>query len=113
MKATVQKFKITEEQEILYGKLLKASAIAMGQQPKLPQLNTYQAQNATFVSTRQQAYDIIKEHGSLTSIELQKIMGFKSNEVARNLIHKLIRSDRVKKLPNPHRNRYISYAVIE
>ena len=113
MKATVQKFKITEEQEILYGKLLKASAIAMGQKPKLPALNAYQAQNARFISNRQKAYDLIKENGSLTSLELQKIMKLKSNEVSRNLIHKLIRSNKVKKLPNPSRNRYISYAVIE
>jgi len=113
MKATVQKFKITEEQEILYGKLMKASAISMGQRPKLPEMNTYQAQRARFAKTKEKAYNIIKEHGSITSLQLQELMDFNSNEVSRNLIHKLIRDNRVKKLPNINRNRYISYAVVE
>ena len=113
MKATKQKFKISEETEILYGKLMKASAIAMGQQPKLPEMNQYYAQKARFAKTKEQAYNIIKEHGSVTSLKLQEIMGFNSNEVARNLIHKLIRDNKVKRLPNPSRNRYISYTIIK
>ena len=43
MKATQQQFKISVEQEILYGKLLKESAIAMGQVGRLPEFKVYQA----------------------------------------------------------------------
>ena len=111
MKATVQKFKITEEQEILYGKLLKASAIAMGQQPKLPQLNAYQAQNKRFEGRRKEAYDIIKEFGPLTVFELQNFMDFKSIEGAKNIIHKLTKQNRIKRLPNLNKNRYVLYKV--
>jgi len=111
MKATVQKFKITEEQEILYGKLLKASAIAMGQQPKLPQLNVYEAQNKRFEGRRKEAYYILKKFGPMTVTELQNFMGFKTIEGAKNIIHKLTRQDRIKRLPNLNKNRYVLYKV--
>lgn len=111
MKATVQKFKITEEQEILYGKLMKASAIAMGQQPKLPQLNVYEAQNKRFEGRRKEAYDIIKDFGPLTVVELQNFMGFQTIQGAKNIIHKLTRQNKIKRLPNLNKNKYVLYEV--
>ena len=72
MKATPQKFKISVEQEILYGEWMKKSAIEMGQEGKLP--------NAK---------------------QLAEQMGLNSTDHARNFIQRLIRDGRIERTNNP------------
>ena len=69
MKATQQQFKISVEQEILYGKLLKESAIAMGQVGRLPEFKVYQATDK-LNNQKAQAYQIIKNTGVINALQL-------------------------------------------
>jgi len=104
MKATQQKFKISVEQEILYGKLLKESAIAMGQVGRLPEFKVYQATNK-LNNQKAQAYQIIKNAGVINALQLAEKMNV-SLSIARNIIQKLIRDNKVERVKRIIRDFY-------
>jgi len=105
MKATQQKFKISVEQEILYGKLLKESAIAMGQVGRLPEFKVYQATDK-LNNQKAQAYQIIKNTGIINALQLAEKMNLSKPDHARNIIQKLIRDNKVERVKKIIRDFY-------
>ena len=104
MKATQQQFKISVEQEILYGKLLKESAIAMGQVGRLPEFKVHQATNK-LTNQKAQAYQIIKNTDIINALQLAEKMNV-SLSIARNIIQKLIRDNKVERVKRIIRDFY-------
>ena len=104
MKATQQQFKISVEQEILYGKLLKESAIAMGQVGRLPEFKTHQATDK-LTNQKAQAYQIIKNTDIINALQLAEKMNV-SLRIARNIIQKLIRDNKVERVKRIIRDFY-------
>lgn len=115
MKATPQKFKISVEQEILYGEWMKKSAIEMGQQGKLPNMSMYQQQNQDRLTKQEQAYQIIKKNGVTNAKQLADQMGLNSKDHARNFIQRLIRDGKIERTNNPTTGcyPYKGYRVID
>lgn len=115
MKATPQKFKISVEQEILYGEWMKKSAIEMGQEGKLPQMNMHQQQNQDRLTKQEQAFQIIKNNGVTNAKQLADQMGLNSKDHARNFIQRLIRDGKIERTNNPTTGcyPYKGYRVID
>lgn len=90
--------KITVQMEEHYAKLLKQSAIKMGQEGKLPQMSMHQQMSQDRLTKQEQAYQIIKSNGITNSRQLAEKMGLNSKDHARNFIQRLVRDGKVKKI---------------
>ena len=93
--------KITVQMEEHYAKLLKQSAIEMGQEGKLPQMSMHQQQNQDRLTKQEQAFQIIKKNGVTNAKQLADQMGLNSKDHARNFIQRLIRDGRIERTNNP------------
>ena len=93
--------KITVQMEEHYAKLLKQSAIKMGQEGKLPQMSMHQQMSQDRLTKQEQAYQIIKKNGVTNAKQLAEQMGLNSKDHARNFIQRLIRDGRIERTNNP------------